>query len=131
MRRAEELSEAPPLPFLIVLVAITALGPMAMQIMIPALPAIQTGFGVHAGTAQLALSLSTLAMAVATLGYGPLSDRFGRKPVVIGGILVYLAGTLLCIFGPTIHWLILGRVVQAAGGAAGSVRDKVKGLFGR
>lgn len=133
MRPVSEPAEAPALPFLIVLVAITALGPMAMQIMIPALPAIQTGFGVRAGTAQLAFSLSTLAMAIATLGYGPLSDRFGRKPVVIGGIVVYLAGTVLCILGPTIHWLILGRVIQAAGGAAGLVlaRAMVRDLYGR
>lgn len=133
MRAVSETGAAPPLPFLITLVAITALGPMAMQIMIPALPAIQAGFGVHAGTAQLTFSLSTLAMALATLVYGPLSDRFGRKPVIVGGLALYLAGTLVCIFGPTIGWLILGRVIQAAGGAAGFVlaRAVVRDLYGR
>lgn len=133
MATVSESGDAPALRFLIVLVAITALGPMAMQIMIPALPAIQTGFGVAAGTAQLTFSLSTLAMAFATLAYGPLSDRYGRKPVVIGGLVVYLAGSLLCIVGPTIHWLILGRVIQAAGGAAGLVlaRAMVRDLYSR
>jgi DHA1 family bicyclomycin/chloramphenicol resistance-like MFS transporter len=134
VREVLDRTEAgPPLAFLLVLVAITALGPMAMQIMVPALPAIQTGFGVSVGTAQLALSLSTLAMAVATLAYGPLSDRYGRKPVVLGGIVVYLLGTSLCIAAASVHWLIAGRVVQAAGGAAGFVlaRAIVRDLYGR
>ena len=71
----------------------------------------------------------------------PPRPRFRLPPVVtavvfgivIGGILVYLAGTVLCIFGPTIHWLILGRVIQAAGGAAGLVlaRAMVRDLYGR
>ena len=79
-----------------VLVLATAIGPFAMQVFLPALPAIQEDFGVGAATAQLAFSLSAFAIAVATLFYGPISDRVGRRPALIGGLVVYLAGSLLC-----------------------------------
>ncbi|MCC2664886.1 MAG: Multidrug transporter [Geminicoccaceae bacterium] len=78
---------------LLVLIVATALGPMAMQIFIPALPTIQERFGVSPATAQLTLSLSAFAIALATLAYGPLSDRFGRRPALLGGLLIYLAGS--------------------------------------
>jgi DHA1 family bicyclomycin/chloramphenicol resistance-like MFS transporter len=110
---------------LLVLIVATALGPMAMQIFIPALPAIQEGFGVSPATAQLTLSLSAFAIALATLAYGPLSDRFGRRPALLGGLLVYLAGSALCGLATSIEGLILGRVVQAAGGCAGMVLTRV------
>ena len=106
---------------LLVLIVATALGPMAMQIFIPALPAIQQRFEVSPATAQLTLSLSAFAIALATLAYGPLSDRFGRRPALLGGLLVYLAGSVLCGLATSITALILGRIVQAAGGCAGIV----------
>ena len=124
---------APQAGFVLVLVAATALGPFAMQVFLPALPAIQADFGVRAATAQLAFSLSALSIAVATLFYGPLSDRFGRRPALIGGLLVYLAGSLLCAVAPSITLLIVGRVVQAAGGCAGIVLSRaiVRDLYSR
>lgn len=124
---------APQAGFVLVLVAATALGPFAMQVFLPALPAIQADFDVGAATAQLAFSLSALAIAVATLFYGPLSDRFGRRPALIGGLLVYFAGSLLCAVAPTITLLIVGRVVQAAGGCAGIVLSRaiVHDLYSR
>src|SRR5919107_2883797 len=84
------------LRLLLVLIVATALGPMAMQIFVPALPAIQEGFAVSPATAQLTLRLSAFAIALATLAYGPLSDRFGRRPALLGGLLVYLVGSALC-----------------------------------
>ncbi len=107
--------------FMAVLVGMTALGPLSMQIFVPALPAIQRAFGVSTGVAQLALSLSILASAIATLSYGPLSDRFGRRPVVLAGLAVFIAGSGLCALAPTIGVLIVGRIVQLAGGAVGMV----------
>lgn len=103
------------------LVLATALGPFAMQVFLPALPAIQAGFGVSAATAQLSFSLSAFAIAVSTLFYGPLSDRLGRRPALLGGLVIYLLGSLLCAAAPSISLLILGRIVQAAGGCAGLV----------
>jgi MFS transporter, DHA1 family, multidrug resistance protein len=116
---------------LLVLVVATALGPMAMQIFVPALPAIQEGFGVTPATAQLTLSLSAFSIALATLAYGPLSDRFGRRPALLGGLVVYLAGSALCGLATSMGWLIAGRIVQAAGGCAGIVltRAIVRDLY--
>ena len=117
----------------VVLAGLTAIGPVSFQIFLPALPAIQAGFGVEAGTAQLALSLSMLGIALATLAYGPLSDRFGRRPALIGGMILLIAGTLLCAAAPNIWVLIAGRIVQAAGGASGMVvsRAIVVDVYGR
>lgn len=114
----------PSFRFVTVLVLATAIGPFAMQVFIPALPAIQTGFAVGPATAQLALSLSALAIAVATLFYGPISDRFGRRPALIGGLVVYMLGSALCALATGIGTLILGRIIQAAGGCAGIVLSR-------
>jgi DHA1 family bicyclomycin/chloramphenicol resistance-like MFS transporter len=118
---------------MLLLVAMTALAPLSMQIFVPALPAIQRGFGVATGVAQLALSLSILASAVATLSYGPLSDRFGRRPVVLGGLVLFVAGSVMCAWAPTIGFLIVGRILQLGGGAAGMVmaRAIVRDLYER
>ncbi len=118
---------------LLILVVATAIGPFSMQIFLPALPSIQAGFAVSAATAQLAFSLSALAMAVATLIFGPLSDRLGRRPALIAGLVIFLAGSLICAFANSIGLLIFGRVVQAAGGCAGMVlgRAIVRDLYDR
>ena len=88
--------------FMALLAAMSALAPMSLQIFVPALPAIQAHFAVSPGTAQLALSLSILANAIAALSYGPLSDRFGRRPVVLAGLVMFIAGSVLCALAPTI-----------------------------
>jgi DHA1 family bicyclomycin/chloramphenicol resistance-like MFS transporter len=119
--------------FMALLAALTALAPFSLQIFVPSLPAIQAGFGVSPGVAQLALSLSILANAVAALSYGPLSDRFGRRRMVLTGLVIFAVGSVLCTVAPTIGMLILGRIVQAAGAAAGMViaRAIVRDLYER
>lgn len=119
--------------FLAILVATTALGPLSMQIFLPALPAIQKAFGAAPGTVQLALSLSMVSIALATLVYGPLSDRFGRRPLMMAGVILFLCGSVLCALAPDVPTLILGRIVQAAGGTAGMVlgRAMVRDVFPR
>lgn len=107
---------------LIVLLATTsALGPGAMQILLPALPVIQETFAVSTEVAQLTLSLSMLSIAMGTLVYGPLSDKYGRKPIMIMGLVITLAGSVFCYLAETIEFLILGRIVQAFGAAVGLV----------
>jgi DHA1 family bicyclomycin/chloramphenicol resistance-like MFS transporter len=107
---------------LIVLLAmVSALGPVAMQILLPGVPILKESFQVTTGVAQLTLSLSMASIAIATLIYGPLSDRFGRRPTLICGVIITIVGSLLCIIAPGIETLIAGRVVQAAGGAVGLV----------
>jgi DHA1 family bicyclomycin/chloramphenicol resistance-like MFS transporter len=121
------------LGFMLLLVALTAMGPFAMQIFLPALPAIQATYDVDIATAQLVFSLSGLAMALGTLAYGPLADRHGRRPVLLGAIVLFVIGSLIATFAQTIEVLIAGRFVQAAGGVAGLVltRTIVRDLFDR
>jgi DHA1 family bicyclomycin/chloramphenicol resistance-like MFS transporter len=121
-------------PALMALLAgITALAPFSLQIFLPALPAIQASFAVTPGIVQLALSLSILANAVANLAYGPLSDHFGRRPVLLVGLAAFIAGSLACALAPSIELLIVARIVQSVGGAAGMVlaRAIVRDLYDR
>jgi MFS transporter, DHA1 family, multidrug resistance protein len=119
--------------FAFLLIALTAAAPLSLQIFLPALPAIQGGFSVRAGTAQLVLSLSILANAFATLAYGPLSDRYGRRPTILFGLVLFVAGSAISTVAPTIVLLIIGRIVQAVGAAAGMVlaRAIVRDLYDR
>jgi DHA1 family bicyclomycin/chloramphenicol resistance-like MFS transporter len=121
-------------PALMALLAgITALAPFSLQIFLPALPAIQASFAVTPGIVQLALSLSILANAVANLAYGPLSDHFGRRPVLLVGLAAFIVGSLACALAPSIELLIVARIVQSVGGAAGMVlaRAIVRDLYDR
>jgi MFS transporter, DHA1 family, multidrug resistance protein len=115
------------------LAAITALAPFSLQIFLPALPAIQASFAVTPGIVQLALSLSIMANAVANLTYGPVSDRFGRRPVLLVGLAAFIAGSLGCALAPSVELLIVARIVQSIGGAAGMVlaRALVRDLYDR
>lgn len=106
---------------IVLLAAASALGPVAMQIMLPAIPIVRETFDISTGTAQLTLSLSMFSIAIATLIYGPLSDRYGRRPVMLIGISITVLGSALCMMAGSIEWLIFGRIVQAAGGAVGLV----------
>lgn len=106
---------------IVLLAATSALGPAAMQILLPALPAIKDSFQVSNDVAQLTLSLSMLAIALGTLTYGPLSDKYGRKPIMILGLTITVAGSIFCYLATTIELLILGRIIQAFGGAVGLV----------
>lgn len=111
--------------FLLTLVLVTALGPLAMSSFVPAIPAIQTSFAVSGSVAQLTLSVSMLAMALASLAYGSLADRFGRRPVLLGGIAVGVVGSVICMVGPNIETVIAGRALQAAGASTGFVLARV------
>jgi DHA1 family bicyclomycin/chloramphenicol resistance-like MFS transporter len=124
---------ASPRLLIIILAAITALGPMSMQIFLPALPAIQDAFTVTPGRAQLVLSSSLISIAIASLAHGPASDRFGLRPVMVVGLSIFLVGSVICALAPSIWILILGRVVQAVGGAAGMVisRAIIRDLYDR
>lgn len=126
MSSAEQVTDrqqkvALPRGLILLLAAASALGPVAMQILLPAIPVLRESFSVTTATAQLTLSLSMFSIAVATLVYGPLSDRYGRKPVILWGIVLTIIGSGLCIVAPSIELLIAARIVQAAGGAVGLV----------
>ena len=98
---------APPFRLVVVLVLATGIGPFAMQVFLPALPSIQARFGVSAASAQLVFSLSAFSIAVSMLFYGPISDRFGRRPALIGGLIVYLAESVALIIDAGVDQLRL------------------------
>lgn len=114
-------SPAPGLGFKLLLVTFVAMGPISTDLYLPALPAIALDLDSSAERVQLTLGIFILGFAVAQLIYGPLADRFGRRPVIFGGLAVYCAATVLCLFAPTIEVLLLGRLLQAVGGCAGPV----------
>lgn len=132
MTRTIDPAAVPPHWLIAILAAVTATGPFAMQCFLPALPAIQRGFAVSSATAQLTLSASMVAIAVGTLVYGPLSDRYGRRPVLLVGLIVFVVGGFACAFAPNVETLIVARIVQAGGGAAGMViaRAVARDLYG-
>lgn len=99
----------------------TGLGPFTMQIVIPSMPVMAAALAVPYGTVQLTLTLYLIGVAVGRLLYGPLSDRNGRKPLLLAGLSLYLVGSVGAALAPTAGLLILARVVQAAGGCAGLV----------
>jgi DHA1 family bicyclomycin/chloramphenicol resistance-like MFS transporter len=111
----------------------SGLAPISIHILLPVLPEIERAFGSGSGVSQLTLSLGLVAMAVSTIAYGPAADRFGRKPVLMFGLAIFIIGSLLCFWSPNIEVLIFGRVVQAAGGAAGMVvsRAIVRDVYSR
>ncbi|MBM3526235.1 MAG: multidrug effflux MFS transporter [Alphaproteobacteria bacterium] len=107
--------------FLVALVALTALGPLSIHIVLPALPALQREFSVSVASAQLALSTPMLAMAAATLAYGPIADRYGRRIAIFLGTALFLVGGGLAALATDMTSLLAGRLLQAAGGGAGIV----------
>lgn len=103
------------------LVAATATGPLALNLFVPSMPGLVAAFGADHATVQLTLSLFLIGVAFGQLIYGPLSDRFGRRPVLLAGMGLYLTASAACAMAPGIGALIVGRVAQAAGGCAGMV----------
>ncbi len=115
------------------LVGVTLIGPLSVHLFFPAVPFVRRAFAVEAGTAQLAFSLSMLAMAAGTLVYGTLSDRIGRLPTLIGGLALFSGGAAIGAAAPSIEMLIAGRVLQGLGAACGVVlaRTMVSDVYGK
>ena len=115
------------------LAAVTAIAPFALQALTPALPAVSAAFRVDPAVTQLMLSLSLVATALATLVWGPVSDRLGRRPMMVAGMVLAGLGSVLAAAAPGIWVALLGRLVQAAGAAAGAVlaRAVAQDLYGR
>lgn len=102
-------------PSLALLAAVTMTGTVALHIVIPALPAIGRDLGAAPATVQLTITLYLCGLAIGQLVYGPLSDRFGRRPVLLASLSLYLVGILLAIPAATIGWLVGARVLQSLG----------------
>jgi MFS transporter, DHA1 family, multidrug resistance protein len=132
---AAETQRRPATPWrlLALLMAMTAIGPATLNILVPALPGLVTQLATNTGTAQLTLTLFLLSLASAQLLLGPLSDRFGRRPVVLAGLTLAVLASLAAIATSSIEALIATRVVQAIGASTGVVigRAIIRDLFER
>lgn len=102
----------------IVLGLLVAVGPFAIDMYLPALPAIAADLGASAAATQMTLMVFFVTFGVAQLAYGPLSDMVGRKPPLYFGLAVFALGGIGCGLAPSIEWLIFFRFVQGIGAAA-------------
>lgn len=106
---------SPSRALLLMLVALTALGEISTQLIIPSLGAIELFMAARSGSGVLALSAFVAAFGLGQLLLGPLSDRIGRRPVLIAGLLVYLLATLWMLFASSMNEFIAARVLQGLG----------------
>src|SRR4030088_2261922 len=105
--------------FVVVIASIMALNPLAMDMMLPALPNISSAFHIAvANRPQMVLSIFLVGFGVGQFVMGPLSDRFGRRPVLLGGMTVYCIASLLAIAAPSFGTLLLARALQGLGTSA-------------
>jgi len=91
------------------------LQPLSTDLYLASLPHLASGFGASVAAAQRTLTLFVVGFGLAQLVSGPLSDRFGRRPVLLGGLLLYIATSLVCALAPSLEWLVAARFVQAFG----------------
>ena len=118
---------------LVVLLLALLLGLQAVttDLYLPALPAIRENLGASMGEIQLTLTALLLAFGISQLVWGPLSDRFGRRPILLVGMSAYVLASVACVLAPGIGWLIAARTVQgiAMGAAVMAARAIVRDLF--
>lgn len=119
MSAAPSLTRIP--GWLVLMGLLTALGPLAIDMYLPAFPAIADGLGTDTAHVERTLGFYLLGLALAQMFYGPLADRFGRKPPLLVGLFVYAAASAGCAMSVNIEQLLFFRVLQSFGGAAGLV----------
>lgn len=106
---------------LVVLGGLAAVGALSTNIILPSFPSIGDALGVATADLGITLSVFFLVFAVGQLFVGPLSDRLGRQPVILGGLAVFVAGSVVSMTATGLDTLVLGRAIQAAGACAASV----------
>lgn len=115
---ASPMQATPPLqPPLLLLVGISALGPITLNGVLPANTAVMKELSASYGTTQLVLTVYLLSIMLSQLVLGNLSDKIGRRPVMIGSMLVFAAGSVICAMSTSIEVLLAGRFVQGFGAA--------------
>lgn len=123
---------APRRTFLIVLLGVlTALDAIAIDMYLPAMPAMQEHFATSSGWVQASLAIFLIGLAIGQLGFGPIADRYGRRKPLLVGMACFLLGSVLILLASNIETVLAGRLLQAIGGAAALVipRAIVADLF--
>ena len=106
---------------ILILGALSAFGPLAIDFYLPGFPAMATAFATDETHIQLTLAVYFLGLSIGQLIYGPIADRFGRRVPLLVGVSLFTVASLACAFAPSLEWLIGARFVQALGGCAGMV----------
>ncbi len=106
---------------ILILGAISAFGPLAIDFYLPGFPAMALAFGTDEKHIQATLAAYFLGLSIGQLLYGPIADRFGRRKPLLFGVALFTLGSLACAFAPTLDLLIGARFIQALGGCAGMV----------
>lgn len=106
---------------LLILGALSAFGPLAIDFYLPSFPALALAFDTDTEHVQLSLASYFAGLAIGQLLYGPLADRFGRRIPLLVGVSLFTLASLACAVAPSLEWLIVARFVQALGGCAGMV----------
>jgi DHA1 family bicyclomycin/chloramphenicol resistance-like MFS transporter len=106
---------------IVLLAAVAALGPIATNLYLPALPAVRGHFGASVAEVQVTFSVALVMFAFGILAWGPFSDRYGRRAAVLGGLGIMVAGAVVSLLSQSLEVLIAGRALQAFGTATGLV----------
>ena len=117
---------------MMIIALLVAIGPMCTDMYLPALPQMVRYFGADTAQLQFTISIFLVGFALSQLIYGPLADRFGRKPVIVGGMLLFCGATVGCALAETVPSLAFWRFMQALGGCVGPVlgRAMIRDIYG-
>ncbi|WKV48727.1 MULTISPECIES: multidrug effflux MFS transporter [Dickeya] len=111
-------------PLILLLALLTALDAMAIDMYLPAMPALAMDFGASSGKVQQTLSVFLVGLALGQGICGPLLDRYGRRVPLLAGLVIFIGGSVMAALSPSIEWLMLARFLQALGASAGLVAPR-------
>lgn len=112
------------LRMVLILGALSAFGPLAIDFYLPAFPAMAQAFATDEKHVQTTLAAYFLGLSIGQLAYGPVADRFGRRKPLLFGVALFTLASLACAYAPNLDTLVLARFVQALGGCAGMVLSR-------
>ena len=129
----QQTTSTPGKLFALTLASISLVGPLAVHLFMPAIPAVKAGLGLSDSLAQLTFSVALFGMAFANLFYGTLADRYGRRPMLLSGLGLFLLGSIVSLVADSVWVLVVGRLLQAIGAGCGVtlVRAIASDVYGR